>query len=187
MGTTWECLSMQRIFAIIILTFALAANALADLIDDNSKVPNDRLSELVKTVQGDYEAPALSNTGSISIDKYNSWGISCKKDVFDNSKYCVLFNDDLYISILNGRYSILVGTNHFPRSGSALKIDKNQTIYGYEGIFKNPVVIIEQLKKGSTAYTRFMKWPYEYNKDGEINLSDFNESFKEMKRRYDVL
>jgi len=178
---------MQKVFATFILTFVQAVNASADLISENSNVSNDRLSVLVKTVQGGYEAPALPNSVSTSIDKYNSWGISCKKDVFDDSKYCVLFKDDLYISILNGRYSILIGTSHYPRSGSALKIDKNQTINGYEGVIKNPTVAIEQLKKGRIAYTRFMKWPYEHNRDGEIDLSDFNESIKEMKRQYDAL
>lgn len=34
-------------------------SAFADLIDQNSAVSNDRLGELVKTVQGTYEAPKL--------------------------------------------------------------------------------------------------------------------------------
>lgn len=183
---------MQKVFAVTILTFTLATNTLADLIDDNSKVSNDRLSVLVETVQGSYDTPQVSNStvsNSILAKKYSlqSWNISCKKDVFDNSKYCLLYKDDLHVSLSNGRYFITIGTNHFPRSRSALKVDKNQTIYGHEGSIKNPVIVIEQLKKGSIAYTRFMKWPYEYNQDGEVDLTDFNENFNEMKRQYNAL
>ncbi|MDQ8934237.1 M23 family metallopeptidase [Acinetobacter rudis] len=47
----------------VLLAFSLAATtasaAFADLIDQNSAVSNDRLGELVKTVQGTYEAPKL--------------------------------------------------------------------------------------------------------------------------------
>lgn len=91
---------------------------------------------------------------------------------------------DLWVFLINGEYSVDVGSNHYPGSKGGLRIDNGSAIYGYEGELPKPLSIIERLKKGKVAYTRYKEWPYEYNKDGEVSLKDFAKQFNEMLKQY---
>ncbi|MCU4539641.1 hypothetical protein KTJ16_00405 [Acinetobacter bereziniae] len=113
--------------------------------------------------------------------------IKCEKDRFNNSKYCGMINKDLLVSIYNGKFGILIGGNHYPRSRSALKFDNGKTYYGYEGEFKNEAIFLNLLLNGKTAYTRYMEWPYQLNIDNEISLDGFSEAYQELKNRYSKL
>ena len=113
-----------------------------------------------------------------------TWLINCNKKKFDNTKICYLKEGDLWVFLINGRYSVSVGSDHYPRSKGGLRIDNSSAIYGYEGELPKPLSIIERLKKGQVAYTRYQEWPYEYNTDGEVNLKGFTEKFNEMLKRY---
>ncbi|MFX5887046.1 hypothetical protein ABTE86_10940 [Acinetobacter baumannii] len=114
------------------------------------------------------------------------WKINCTKDRFNGVKSCSLNKAyrDVMVTIIDGRYGVYIGRNHFPRSLSAIKIDENTPISGYEGVSKTPLKVIEQMKKGKIAYTRYKEWPYEYNKDGEVELEGFAKKFEEMKLEY---
>ncbi|MFW1850310.1 hypothetical protein ACG9XR_07005 [Acinetobacter guillouiae] len=116
------------------------------------------------------------------------WVYSCKKDRFTNDKSCYLFKKDLSLIYLNGVFGVVVGGNHFPSSTGSLKIDKNATLNAKEGkFFSNTLSIINQLKNGKVAYTRYKKWPYEYNVDNEVELEGFKKSFDEMIAAYKKL
>ena len=85
-------------------------------------------------------------------------------------------------------FGVVVGGNHFPSSTGSLKIDKNATLNAKEGkFFSNTLSIINQLKNGKVAYTRYKKWPYEYNVDNEVELEGFKKSFDEMIAAYKKL
>ena len=125
-----------------------------------------------------------SNIHTFSKFKTPSWSINCEKKKFDNMKICYMHEGDLWVFLTNGRYSVSVGSDHYPGSQGGLKIDNSSAIYGYEGEFPKPSSVIERLKKGKVAYTRYKKWPYEYNKDGEVSLEDFTKKFNEMLKQY---
>jgi hypothetical protein len=125
-----------------------------------------------------------SNIHTFSKFKTPSWSINCEKKKFDNMKICYMNEGDLWVFLTNGRYSVSVGSDHYPGSQGGLKIDNSSVIYGYEGEFPKPSSVIERLKKGKVAYTRYKKWPYEYNKDGEVSLEDFTKKFNEMLKQY---
>ena len=118
----------------------------------------------------------------LDADTLTKWYVDCSKDRFNSTKKCSLskYSSDLRIMNINGRYSVYVGRNHYPRSQSALKVDNNSTMYGYEGIIRSPEKAIEQLKNGKVAYTRYSEWPYESKLDGEVDLNGFSEKFEEM-------
>ncbi|WP_180044196.1 hypothetical protein [Acinetobacter sp. YH16039] len=124
-----------------------------------------------------------------SIHRYElpTWLINCEKKKFDHMKICYMNEGDLWVFIINGRYSVSVGSNHYPRSKGGLRIDNSSAIYGYEGELPKPLSLIEKLKKGKVAYTRYQEWPYEYNKDGEVSLKDFTKQFNEMLKQYKEL
>lgn len=113
--------------------------------------------------------------------------IKCEKDRFNGTKFCGMENKDLLVSIHNGKFGILIGSNHYPRSRSALKIDNGKTYYGYEGEFKNEAIFLNLLLNGKTAYTRYMGWPYQLNIDNEISLDGFSEAYQDLKNRYSKL
>lgn len=127
----------------------------------------------------------------IKIDNsaYEDWRYSCSKDKFNGRKSCSLHKaySNIMVSIFDGRYSVYIGRNHFPRTQSAIKIDNNAPIYGYEGSSNTPQKVIEQMKKGKVAYTRYKEWPCEYNQDGETDLTGFTEKYNEMLEEYKKL
>ena len=117
--------------------------------------------------------------------KNPDWKHNCKKDRFTNDRSCFLYNKDLSIIYLNGRFGVVIGGNHFPGSNGSLKIDNNPTLNANEGKFlTNPSRIIDQLKNGKIAYTRYKKWPYEYNIDSDVKLNGFMKAFNEMLESY---
>lgn len=116
-----------------------------------------------------------------------SWKPYCSKDAFTGSKKCSMNYQDVQVSLIDGKYGVYIGRNHFPRTQSAIRVDGNVPIYGYEGISKSPKIVIEQMKKGKTAYTRYQEWPYKYNQDGEADLTGFAESFNKMLEQYKAL
>lgn len=116
-----------------------------------------------------------------------NWNINCQKKSFDNKKVCSMTLGDVWVFLINGKYSVDVGNNHYPRTKAGLRIDNGPAIYGYEGEIPNPMYVIEKLKKGKTAYTRYQEWPYTYDIDKEVNLSRFNEHFNKMLKQYKEL
>jgi len=127
----------------------------------------------------------------VSEKEYRSeisdWYLDCNKDRFNGAKICTLSKDKVLVMLKDGDYAVLVGKRHFPRSKSAIKIDNNATIYGSEGISQSPNKVIEQLKRGKKVFTRYQEWPYEYNRDNEIDLRGFPEKFEEMLKLYKQL
>lgn len=117
------------------------------------------------------------------------WNANCSKDKFSGKKACSLSkaHSNVMVSIIDGAYSVYIGRDHFPRSQSAIKIDENKPVYGYEGTSQTPQKVIEQMKNGKVAYTRYKEWPYEYNRDGETDLTGFTEKFNEMLEEYKKL
>lgn len=199
------------IFSLTLYLLAMSVNAdLADrriiLSADGSFTDEPNTSEDVKIYQlrDSPETVALTNKESryshLKVEKktyypdssihahYNfepkTWIINCEKKKFDHMKICYLKEGDLWVFLTNGRYSVSVGSDHYPRSKGGLRIDNSSAIYGYEGELPKPLSIIERLKKGKVAYTRYQEWPYEYNTDGEVTLKGFTENFNKMLKQY---
>lgn len=131
----------------------------------------------------DIDLPAALSTIH-SLKRQTFYDIYCRKKEFDNTKICYLKANDIYVFLINGRYSVDVGSNHYPRSKAGLRIDNSPAVYGYEGEFSKPLSIIEKLKKGKFAYTRYQEWPYLYDLDNKTDLKDFTKQFNEMIKQY---
>ena len=158
--------------------YPLKENSTGDTLLTNKK---SRYSDL-KVEKKTYYPDASIHT--YSTWKPKTWVVNCEKKKFDHMKICDMHEGDLWVFLINGRYSVSIGSNHYPRSKGGLRIDNSSAIYGYEGEFSKSLSIIERLKKGKVAYTRYQKWPYEYNKDGEVSLKDFTKQFNEMLKQY---
>ena len=152
--------------------------------ESESEITPTRYSNL-KVEKKTYYPDASIHT--YSTWKPKTWVVNCEKKKFDHMKICDMHEGDLWVFLINGRYSVSIGSNHYPRSKGGLRIDNSSAIYGYEGDLPKPLSIIERLKKGKIAYTRYQEWPYEYNKDGEVSLKNFNKQFNEMLKQYGKL
>ncbi|MDA3487167.1 hypothetical protein MJ021_17930 [Acinetobacter baumannii] len=140
------------------------------------------LVALEKTLtEGSYTHP---DDLDVSINQKGWAFYNCKKDRFNGNKTCYLKNNDLTLVIINGNLEIFVGKDHFPDRKSAIKVDDNQTIYGYEGNFKQDSMILNQMLKGKIVYLRYVEWPYDSYIDSEVNLEDFTKQYEKLKEMY---
>jgi hypothetical protein len=137
----------------------------------------------LKVVKATYYPDSAVDLKKVEL-KISSWSINCEKKKFDHMKICYMNQGDLWVFLINGRYSVSVGSDHYPGSKGGMSFDNSSAIYGYEGELPKPLNIIERLKKGKITYTRYQEWPYEYNKDGEVSLKDFTKQFNEMLKQY---
>ena len=121
----------------------------------------------------------------LDLSSYQTpWVVECTKKKFDNSKVCYIKQGDLWIFLIDGTYTVSVGDNHYPKTKAGLRIDNGHAMYGYEGYINKPLSVIEKLKKGKFAYTRYQRWPYLYEIDKEIDLMGFTKRFNEMLKEY---
>lgn len=177
------------------LLFCSLANAedrleeLGSSLSKNIYVYEDKNGSTLLTAK-ESNNPELIKTRTIAVENnILDWQVNCTKDRFNGVKSCSLNKPyrDVMVTLIDGRYGVYIGRGHFPRTSSAIKIDENAPISGYEGVSKTPMKVIEQMKKGKIAYTRYKEWPYEYNKDGEVELEGFAKKFEEMKLQYKSL
>lgn len=185
-----------------ILERRIIASADGSFNDALETIKDSKYSELTNSNENILLTNKQSKYGSLTVDKKTYYPenlihyygnepktrlINCEKKKFDNTKICYLKEGDVWVFLINGKYSVSIGSEHYPRSQAGLRIDNSQALFGYEGDFSKPLSIIEKLKKGKFAYTRYQQWPYQYNIDGEINLEGFNEKFNEMLKSYKEL
>lgn len=150
-------------------------------------VGNDRPVLLTRESKSKYPKVTYYSDEDIKANIENwrlNWSINCQKKSFDNKKVCYMTSGNLWVFLINGKYSVDVGSNHYPRTKAGLRIDNGSAIYGYEGEIPDPLSVIEKLKKGKVAYTRYQEWPYQSDTEGEVNLIRFTKHFNEMLNRY---
>lgn len=171
---------MKKIILLVLLLLSAPAQAQKIYVSDDAS--NDVSSDKEAPIELKYKTyyPEWSPL---------EWNYSCSKDKLNKQKSCSLSksHSNIMVSISGGRHSVYIGRNHFPRTQSTIKIDDNTPIYGYEGLSNTPQKVIEQMKKGRVAYTRYKEWPYEYNQDGETDLTGFAEKYDEMLEEYKKL
>lgn len=175
----------MKIFSFIVLS-SIALNTFASEIYVHKDKDGSTILSARDRSGGDLQ---LEKVVKHDNSEFTKWKSNCSKDKFNNTKSCSLnkSHGDVMVTIINGRYGVYVGRKHFPRTQSAIKIDENAPIYGYEGISNTPQKAIEQMKNGKVAYTRYKEWPYEYNRDGEVDLVGFKEAFNQMLEEYKKL
>ncbi|KQK46431.1 hypothetical protein AQ482_08280, partial [Acinetobacter baumannii] len=131
-------------FILVMLTL-LPFNTFAQDIYAHKSKDGSTILSTKEDNSSDYE-----EVKKIHIDNSDitNWKVSCSKDRFNGTKSCSLNKPfrDLMVTIINGSYGVYVGRDHFPRSTSAVKVDNNPAIYGYEGVSKTPLQVIEQMK-----------------------------------------
>ena len=124
------------------------------------------------------------NVGNVMEPSDSNWSVGCSKDVMNDLIQCYMHMRHLWIfTYPSGATTIHVGTEHFPNSTAALRIEKG-TPYtapaGSDGMFNKQVStkIIRNLSNGRMVATRYMEWPYESWVDEQWTLFGFEEAYK---------
>ena len=122
-------------------------------------------------------------------DKYGTnWDFSCHIDRIDDTHWCRVSKGTLRVGIWkNGTQFLSVGLDRYPNSNIAVRVDKNEPFIApparfYIKEFTEP--IIEQMINGQSIITRYQEWPYQANKDEQLPLFGFNESWDLLNRLY---
>lgn len=130
------------------------------------------------SIQGDRS----STLDTIKDLQLTNWSTGCKVDGMEDTHWCYITKKDLTVGVWkDGRNFVSIGHDHFPKSNMAIRIGQNKPISALaESGFTNVQVkeIIEALRNGDEALTRYQEWPYEKNKDLKIDLYGFKEAWE---------
>ncbi len=128
------------------------------------------------------------NSGSVSgqkdagLDDYKSyeknWNIGCRKDKITLAKMCSINKGNLFVFLYPGRERVSVGSSHFPRSTSAIRLGaKLFETSDRDGTFSQ-AALIPSMRDGTPIVTRYMKWPYRSYVDEEYELYGIEAALK---------
>ena len=131
---------------------------------------------------GEIQGDKNSTLDTIKDLSLTNWGTGCKVDGMADTHWCYITKKDFMVGVRkNGTPFIVIGRDHFPKSNIAIRIDQQTPISANaEDGFTSAQVsqIIEQLKSGGKALTRYQEWPYEKNKDYAMDLYGFAEAWE---------
>lgn len=129
-------------------------------------------------IQGDKN----STLDTIKDLQLTNWSTGCKVDGMEDKHWCYITKKDLTVGVWkDGSNFVSVGHDHFPKSNIAIRVGQQKPISAVaETGFTSTQVneIIEQLKNGGEALTRFQEWPYDKNQDLKIDLYGFKEAWE---------
>lgn len=117
----------------------------------------------------------------------NGWSVACKQDHITDEKSCFISKFDLMI-IRTSKYGVGLSVTKEPEKLSFAKyhyirIDKNPPFKTKSVFWGQPAVnIINQMQKGSMAYTRFYDWSDSYEES--ISLYGFSAAYQIMNIMY---
>jgi hypothetical protein len=110
-----------------------------------------------------------------------SWDVRCDIDAMDDTRLCSVVQGPLQVVLdKNCRALVAVGSDHFPRSESLVRIAQKKPFVTADasGMFSAAASaqIVSALRDGSLITTRYMEWPYRSWKDDQIKSQAFKEA-----------
>ena len=100
------------------------------------------------------------------FDRKTDWIVACRKDPIQDIKSCTLISstyDFGVTQLANGMRGIVIGSDHYPRSTVAIRIDAQPPHISEPGRYafsgQRAEQILTQLVAGKEMITRYTKWP----------------------------
>lgn len=180
-----------------IAALALSSQALcAESLDCSSPfAPSGQIAEADQRI-----APGRVQTGTLNIVDYKiycsdgsgtfessdgqtrtTWNVSCKKDAMSDKVWCRAQARDLrIIATRSGQLFVGVGSDHFPRSSVAIRVDSAQPVVSTadgDGFFRDnaSAQLIKRMRTAKSITTRYMEWPNRYWTDDSFPPLGLNE------------
>ena len=129
----------------------------------------------------------LDDANDESASNNDHWYINCSKDRITDEKACILGKYEMVFirsSKTSWIFSVSKETNKLnPRAYQYIRIDKSPALKSKNFFKGQPTLnIIEQMKKGETAYTRFNEWSDQYEE--VIPLKGFSIAYNTLNIMY---
>lgn len=145
----------------------------------------DRLSSLILRVN------AQSNNDEISLVENKllgraSWKIKCQYKTFEDMKACVMSKGAISVLHINNQYIVNIGQKHQKDTMTFIRVDQGESLQAREGLFRNGNDLIDLLKRGNYAYTRFQQNKTQYIED-KTSLLGFTDAFNDMEAQFSKL
>lgn len=157
------------------------------LFNETNKVESGSINNIMYRVyysDGSGRVQGLkTNTLDYAKDESGTnWSTQCTKDEMDDSRWCTLGKgNNLRVGIWkDGTSFVSIGYEHYPGSNVTIRIDKGKPITASEKPSFTRAQsddIINALKSGKSALTRYQNWPYKNNIDTPIDLYGFTEAW----------
>lgn len=153
---------------------------------DGRKVPNDSNLGPAPIERGDLGGVSYIFHFSDGSGSFGEWRLSCESDAMTDARSCSANQGDLWIFARpNGQPIVSVGAQHFPGSLVYLRVDGQKPLSTgskNDGDFPaaQSKAILEKLKNGVTATTRFMEWPYREWEDNVVQLEGIGAAWQYM-------
>lgn len=117
------------------------------------------------------------------VDGRTLWAMGCERDAMSDLVTCYVSKGDLWLWAAKGRGHVVVsiGSEHYPGSSSAARVDSNKPIRtsaaaaGHFGVPESRA-LIAQMKAGKQITTRYMRWPNRYWIDHAQSLYGFEQA-----------
>lgn len=142
---------------------------------------DDQLSQLIRKVQ---QSSSMQEQDDRSSQARATWQVKCWVRVFEDTKICVIQKEHLTIMRINNNYSVNVGSKHLNGSFSSLRIDDNKVIKAKEGLYRNGMPIIEQMKRGYYLFSRYQIQDKGTTLENKVSLMGFTDAYNDMQIRY---
>ncbi|MFM2348280.1 MAG: hypothetical protein RL654_3033 [Pseudomonadota bacterium] len=116
-----------------------------------------------------------------------NWTAACKRDAMSDGITCHLKRGALWVfQFKTGRTTVSIGSDHYPGSSVAVRIDNLPPIQapaGKDGNLDTSASgsVTTQLSKGQKFRTRYMKWPYREWVEGEEGTRGFTPAHEYLK------
>lgn len=160
---------------------------ICDLWSDTADISKPLLHVQEKAVIDGINVLIFQSDGSGTIGEgYNdksAWNSSCKVDSMTDAVTCSVYQNNFYLFKTDSGYTVVIGSEHFPKTLSYLRVNKDKPLAsGEDGVFSNnnSNQIIESLSEGGKVMIRFTKWPYENPIDEEVDIKYFNSAKKAL-------
>jgi hypothetical protein len=126
-------------------------------------------------------AGAKGNSLASTERAQDNWSTSCSKDAMNDSVRCYATIRDLMVAVhKDGSHYLVVGSDHYPGSDVAIRLDKSAPLVVSSKVQYAPPQsnqILGRLKNGMTVSTRYQEWPYKGYKDSTFELYGFEEVY----------
>jgi hypothetical protein len=130
-----------------------------------------------------------ANDLSIKDKHSTNWGLSCRKDEFDDTHTCSLSRGDLRIGLSkDGNPFIVVGHSHYPGTTVAIRIDQDEPVVASEKahfVGDAAKSIVDRLLTAQRVLTRYQEWPYKAKVDESFEPFGFAQAWQIMNRVFE--
>jgi invasion protein IalB len=144
---------------------------------------DDQLTALISRVEHPIQRKEQADRLNSQVARA-SWRIKCWVRVFEDTKVCVIQKNQLTVIRLEDSYSVSIGSQHQKNSMTTIRIDQADALQAREGLYREALPVIEQMKRGYYLFSRYKMSDQGNLIETKISLMGFTDAFNDMQLQY---